>query len=49
VSDKRGNERRTMGGSWWYGGTQMRATVDAWKDAEFPAVYIGFRCVYDKR
>lgn len=49
VSDERGNERRTMGGSWWYGGTQMRATVDAWKDAEFPAVYIGFRCVYDKR
>ncbi|MEX1165877.1 MAG: formylglycine-generating enzyme family protein [Hydrogenophaga sp.] len=49
VSDARGNERRTMGGSWWYGGSQMRADVDAWKDAEFPAVYIGFRCVYEKR
>lgn len=49
VSDARGNERRTMGGSWWYGGTQMRADVDAWKDAGFPAVYIGFRCVYANR
>ena len=49
VSDERGSEGRTMGGSWWYGGSQMRANVDAWKDAEFPAVYIGFRCAYDKR
>jgi sulfatase modifying factor 1 len=49
VSDERGKQRRTMGGSWWYGGTQMRADVDAWKDADFPAVYIGFRCVYANR
>jgi sulfatase modifying factor 1 len=49
VSDERGHERRTMGGSWWYGGTQMRADVEAWKDADFPAVYIGFRCVYALR
>lgn len=46
VSDARGEERRTMGGSWWYGPEQMRADVDAWKPANFAAVYIGFRCVY---
>lgn len=41
-----GPERRTMGGSWWYGASQMRAGVDAWKPARFYAVYIGLRCVY---
>lgn len=45
VSDAQGNERRTMGGSWWYGADQMRAEVNAWKAADFYAVYIGFRCV----
>ncbi|WP_291012641.1 SUMF1/EgtB/PvdO family nonheme iron enzyme [Hydrogenophaga sp.] len=49
VSDARGAERRTMGGSWWYGASQMRAEVNAWKDADFAAVYIGFRCVYPNR
>lgn len=46
ASDARGGERRTLGGSWWYGASQMRADVNAWKDADFTAVYIGFRCVY---
>jgi formylglycine-generating enzyme required for sulfatase activity len=49
ASDARGAERRTLGGSWWYGASQMRADVSAWKDADFAAVYIGFRCVYPKR
>ncbi len=44
----RGDERRTMGGSWWYGPEQMRADVQAWKAADFAAVYIGFRCVADR-
>lgn len=47
ASDAQGNERRTLGGSWWYGEAQMRADVVAWKPADFHAVYIGFRCVYD--
>ncbi len=45
-SDAKGDFRRTLGGSWWYPPEQMRADVDAWKSAEFYAVYIGFRCVY---
>lgn len=47
VADARGDERRTMGGSWWYGAEQMRAGVEAWKARDFAAVYIGWRCAYD--
>ena len=47
AADARGNERQTLGGSWWYPAYQMRADVEAWKPADFYAVYIGFRCVYD--
>jgi len=46
ASDAQGDERRTMGGSWWYGPSQMRADVVAWKPAHFAAVYIGARCIY---
>lgn len=47
VGDVRGDERRTMGGSWWYGADQMTAKVEAFKPATFYAVYVGFRCAYD--
>ena len=47
VEDAQGELRRTMGGSWWYGAEQMTADVEAWKPAQFQAVYIGFRCVHD--
>lgn len=36
--------RRTRGGSWWYGATQMRADFLTAKPPDFPALYIGFRC-----
>jgi formylglycine-generating enzyme len=48
VSDARNAERRTMGGSWWYGPDQMAADVVAYKPADFYAVYVGFRCAYDR-
>ena len=47
AADARGTERQTLGGSWWYPAYQMKADVEAWKSADFYAVYIGFRCVYD--
>lgn len=47
--DASGRERRTVGGSWWYGAFNMKADVRAFKPADFYAVYIGFRCVYDRR
>jgi len=46
--DSKGRERRTVGGSWWYGAFNMKADVQAFKQADFYAVYIGFRCVYER-
>ncbi len=37
-------QKRTRGGSWWYGEGPMRADHLAMKDAGFSVVYIGFRC-----
>ncbi len=42
-------ERRTRGGSWWYGAAQMRADHLQGKPADTTVVYIGFRCVRDGR
>lgn len=38
-------ERRTRGGSWWYGAAPMRADHLASKPGDTTVVYIGFRCV----
>lgn len=37
-------ERRTRGGSWWYGAAQMRADHLQGKPADTAVVYIGMRC-----
>jgi len=37
-------ERRTRGGSWWYGAAQMRADYLQSKPGDTTVVYIGFRC-----
>ena len=42
-------ERRTRGGSWWYGQAQMRADHLQSKPADTAVVYIGFRCVRAER
>ena len=39
-----GSERRTRGGSWWYGAAQMRAGHVQSKPPDTAVVYIGFRC-----
>jgi len=41
-------ERRTRGGSWWYGAAQMRADHLQGKPADTAVVYIGFRCVRER-
>lgn len=38
-------ERRTRGGSWWYGQAQMQADHLQSKPGDTAVVYIGFRCV----
>jgi len=40
-------DKRTRGGSWWYGETQMRAGHEASKPRDMAVVYIGFRCARD--
>jgi formylglycine-generating enzyme required for sulfatase activity len=47
VDEAVGSERRTRGGSWWYGSTQMHVNHQASKPPHFFAVYVGFRCVAD--
>ncbi len=41
------DDRRTRGGSWWYGAAQMRAEHLQGKPATTAVVYIGFRCARD--
>jgi sulfatase modifying factor 1 len=41
------NEKRTRGGSWWYGSFRMRANDRATKPKDMAVVYIGFRCIKD--
>jgi formylglycine-generating enzyme required for sulfatase activity len=40
-------DRRTRGGSWWYGERPMRADHLQGKPADTAVVYIGFRCARD--
>ena len=47
LSDRRGSDALTAGGSWWYGPDKARAGGAQWKPADFKAVYIGLRCAYE--
>ena len=44
VDTEENGEKRTRGGSWWYGAAQMRADNRATKPGHMAVVYIGFRC-----
>lgn len=46
VADRRGSEALTAGGSWWYGAAQTQTSGAQWKEVDFYAVYVGFRCAY---
>lgn len=48
LADRRDEDALTAGGSWWYGPAQTQAGGMQWKPAEFYAVYVGFRCAYDR-
>jgi formylglycine-generating enzyme len=48
IANRRGDEALSAGGSWWYGTAQTTAEAAQWKPADFYAVYVGFRCVYDQ-
>jgi formylglycine-generating enzyme required for sulfatase activity len=48
LEDAQGTDRLTAGGSWWYSPSKMQANGMQYKAADFYAVYVGFRCVYDR-
>ena len=47
-SGSSGNDKRTRGGSWWYGAPSMRDTHQQTKPKDTAVVYIGFRCAQEK-
>jgi sulfatase modifying factor 1 len=47
LADRQGDDALTAGGSWWYGPDKTRVDGAQYKPADFYAVYVGFRCVYD--
>jgi formylglycine-generating enzyme len=49
LADRRNGEALTAGGSWWYDAKMTKAGGLQYKPADFYAVYVGFRCVYDNR
>lgn len=44
VNSGPGTDKRTRGGSWWYGAAQMQDGHIQHKPADTAVVYIGFRC-----
>jgi formylglycine-generating enzyme len=48
VDSGSGNDKRTRGGSWWYGAESMRDSHRQSKPKDTAVVYIGFRCAQDR-
>ncbi len=42
-----GSDKRTRGGSWWYGASAMQDNHNQSKPVDTAVVYIGFRCARD--
>jgi len=47
-SDEKNNESLTSGASWWYGSSKTTVEQAQFKPSNFYAVYVGFRCAFDK-
>jgi sulfatase modifying factor 1 len=47
TEDGGAEQKRTRGGSWWYGAFRMEAADRATKPKDMAVVYIGFRCARD--
>ena len=48
VDDQKNNESLTAGASWWYNGRKTSKEGAQYKPSDFFAIYVGFRCVFDK-
>lgn len=48
VADAKGDKSLTAGASWWYGASMTKVTGAQYKPSKFYAIYVGFRCAFDK-
>ena len=48
IADSKGDESLTAGASWWYGGSKTKESGAQYKPSNFYAIYVGFRCAFDK-
>jgi len=46
--DKKDNSALTAGSSWWYSSSNTTKNGAQFKPADFYAIYVGFRCAFDK-
>ena len=48
VANTKGDKSLTAGASWWYGASMTKVTGAQYKPSKFYAIYVGFRCAFDK-
>ena len=48
IDDQKNNESLTAGASWWYDGRKTSKEGAQYKPSDFFAIYVGFRCIFDK-
>jgi formylglycine-generating enzyme required for sulfatase activity len=48
IANSKGDESLTAGASWWYGGSKTKESGAQYKPSNFYAIYVGFRCAFDK-
>ena len=48
VANTKEDKSLTAGASWWYGASMTKVTGAQYKPSKFYAIYVGFRCAFDK-
>ena len=48
IADTKNNDSLTAGASWWYDSGKTKKSGAQYKPSNFYAIYVGFRCAFDK-
>jgi formylglycine-generating enzyme required for sulfatase activity len=48
TKDRKDNSALTAGSSWWYSSSNTIKSGAQFKAADFYAIYVGFRCAFEK-
>jgi len=48
TKDRKDNSALTAGSSWWYSSSNTTKSGAQFKAADFYAIYVGFRCAFEK-